>query len=65
MKHFIFSIINKYLQLKIKKKLTLTILFIMVGSLSFLLIGFQYAFHVYYQLYYQKTTDVLHMSSKQ
>ncbi|UQZ76249.1 two-component sensor histidine kinase [Niallia circulans] len=65
MKHFILSILNKYRQLKIKKKLTLTILFIMVGSLSFLLIGFQYAFHVYDQLYYQKTTEALHMSSKQ
>lgn len=37
----------------------------MIGSLSFILVGFQYAFHVYDQQYYQKTTEVLHMSSNQ
>lgn len=65
MKNWISSAMNKYRQLKIKNKLILTILLIMIASLSFLLIGFQYAFHVYDQLYYQKTTEVLHMSTNQ
>ncbi|MEK5381916.1 cache domain-containing sensor histidine kinase [Niallia sp. FSL W8-0635] len=65
MKNWFISILNKYKQLKIKNKLILTILLIMIGSLSFILVGFQYAFHVYDQQYYQKTTEVLHMSSNQ
>lgn len=65
MKNWLISIFDKYKQLKIKKKLIVTILLIMIGSLSFILVGFQYAFHVYDQLYYQKTTEVLHMSSNQ
>lgn len=65
MKNWLISILDKYKQLKIKKKLIVTILLIMIGSLSFILVGFQYAFHVYDQLYYQKTTEVLHMSSNQ
>ncbi|HEO8421039.1 MAG: histidine kinase [Niallia sp.] len=65
MKNWFISILNKYKQLKIKNKLILTILLIMIGSLSFILVGFQFAFHVYDQQYYQKTTEVLHMSSNQ
>ncbi|WNV80480.1 sensor histidine kinase [Bacillus atrophaeus] len=58
------KLIGFYRRLKIKDKLFVFILLIMAVSFLFVYSGVQYAFHVYDEQIYRKSSDVLRMSSK-
>ncbi|MEC3606747.1 cache domain-containing sensor histidine kinase [Bacillus glycinifermentans] len=55
---------NRFQHLKIKDQLFILISFIMAISLILMLSGVQYAFHMYDQQIYRKSSQVLMMSSK-
>ncbi|MFB9759242.1 cache domain-containing sensor histidine kinase [Ectobacillus funiculus] len=63
MNKLLLFITSAYQNLKIKYKLVIFISFIMVVSLSFMLIGLQYAFQIYDEQIYRKSSQVLMMSS--
>ncbi|MCY9420811.1 hypothetical protein MOF51_07095 [Bacillus paralicheniformis] len=55
---------NRYQHLKIKDQLFILISLIMAVSLILILSGVQYAFRVYDQQIYRKSSQVLMLSSK-
>ncbi|HZH63036.1 MAG TPA: sensor histidine kinase [Metabacillus sp.] len=63
MKNLKTFISNRYNNLKIKYKLIIIISTIMVVCLSFIILGFQYAFNSYDEQIYRKSSQVLIMSS--
>ncbi|HZG13847.1 MAG TPA: sensor histidine kinase [Candidatus Bathyarchaeia archaeon] len=54
---------TSYRNLRIKQKLFLLVSFIMIVAFSFTVIGSQYVFAIYDELLYQKSSQVLFMSS--
>ncbi|WP_235848370.1 cache domain-containing sensor histidine kinase [Litchfieldia alkalitelluris] len=63
MKNLKMLALNRYKNLKIKYKLIVFILILLLVCLSFIIIGFQYAFNTYDEQIYRKSSQVLIMSS--
>lgn len=63
MKNLKVLISNKYKNLKIKYKLILFISILLIVCLSFIIMGFQYAFNSYDEQIYRQSSQVLIMSS--
>jgi two-component system, sensor histidine kinase YesM len=63
MKNLKKQLLTRYKNLKIKYKLIVFILILLLVCLSFIILGFQYAFNTYDEQIYRKSSQVLIMSS--